>query len=188
MATCEDCKSSHPLDNVIAHFGWCKWAGGPGYHPRSWQGLQDEYYRGLEAQARRDAEAAAAAAAEKERLASNNGWVRYPRHLQSVPDVTTVERPAFLEAERHHTEDKQRAGGGYLAQKPGSEIPREYRDLIQPLLTEHGWKYFKHNTNGKGKPRVVTPDGQTYTLAKTPSDYRGLNNTRARLRQLGAAI
>jgi hypothetical protein len=170
MSVCSDCKSTFPSENVIAHFGWCKQVGGPGYHPRSWQGLQDEYYRQLEAQARREAEKAAAAAAEAERQASNNGWIKYNGAERTYDHLTDVSTPRPLDVlvsaldvsvrrarmrdsspVARHTED------GYLT-RPGKELPKYWRSIAIKLVDEQGWTY-RYKRKGGHHPRLIPPAG-----------------------------
>lgn len=75
---------------------------------------------------------------------------------------------------------------GYNGDRPGREIPRDWAEQIVRPLIAAGWTYRRSNSNGKGKPRVIGPDGQHYALANTPSDWRSLKNTRADLRRMGA--
>ena len=65
---------------------------------------------------------------------------------------------------------------------PGREISREYRDQIVKPLRRRGWRYFKSNPRGRGKPRLISPDGRTYSLPCTPSDHRAVKNALADLR------
>lgn len=79
----------------------------------------------------------------------------------------------------------------YLADtdRPGREIPKEYAELVNKILDSgKGWAYRKANPRGQGKPRLYPPAGRPFTLPNTPSDQRGLLNTRAALRRLGAAV
>lgn len=74
----------------------------------------------------------------------------------------------------------------YTGPRPGNEIPKDYRDLLEPLWEIPGWAYAPRNNNGGGKPRLTSPDGTGYSLANTPSDRRAILNVKAQLRRLGA--
>lgn len=76
----------------------------------------------------------------------------------------------------------------YTGPRPGQEIPKDYREMLEPLWETPGWGYAPRNSNGGGKPRIILPTGAGYTLANTPSDRRGVLNMRAQLRRLGAPI
>jgi hypothetical protein len=85
--------------------------------------------------------------------------------------------------------DKVAEKHALLGAKPGGELPKEWRELIEPLITEQGWAYERCNSNGRGKPRLVTPDGKTVTLPSTPHpNGRTLQNTRTFLKQNGAVL
>jgi hypothetical protein len=74
-----------------------------------------------------------------------------------------------------------------IGAKPGMELPKEWREMIEPLITEQGWEYRPSNGSGRGKPRLIAPDGKLITLANTPS-RRALVNARGYLRQHGAQL
>lgn len=77
---------------------------------------------------------------------------------------------------------------GYTGKRPGREIPRRWRDeLVEPLL-EQGWEYRPTNARRRGKPRLLGPDGQWYSLPNTPSEHRGFLNARSQLRRMGAVL
>lgn len=76
----------------------------------------------------------------------------------------------------------------YEGPKPGKELTPELRALLEPLWTQPGWSYAPRNPNGGGKPRVISPEGTQYILPNTPSDVRGIRNTRAALRRLGGQV
>lgn len=97
--------------------------------------------------------------------------------------------PVPTEWTRSPSEDKHKGETTYAGQYPGREIPREFRDLIIPVLKrDTGWRYFKANGNGAGKPRLVSPSGAVHTLPNTPSDWRALKNMKGTLRQAGLAV
>lgn len=85
-------------------------------------------------------------------------------------------------------ERKRRDKHALLGEKPGSELPKQYRELIEPLVTEQGWEYHPCNGNGRGKPRLIKGN-VTVTLPNTPNpSSRTLANTRSHLKQNGAVL
>jgi hypothetical protein len=87
------------------------------------------------------------------------------------------------------TQTKAKDKHALVGSKPGRELAQEWRALIEPLITEQGWAYEPCNGNGRGKPRLVTPDGKTVTLPSTPHPSgRALQNTRSFLKQNGAKL
>lgn len=86
-------------------------------------------------------------------------------------------------------EPKQREKHALLGAKPGRELAQQTRELIEPLITEQGWTYLPHSGSGRGKPRVISPDGKTFTLPSSPHlSGRTLENTRTFLRSGGARL
>lgn len=76
-----------------------------------------------------------------------------------------------------------------IGAKPGGEIPKWARDMIEPLITEQGWEYQPSNGNGRGKPRVKSPDGRVCTLPSTAhSNGHAIENTRSFLKANGAVL
>lgn len=115
------------------------------------------------------------------RRSPNNGWHK-PVHRGGV---VVDDGNLIVSTRQEHRE--HRASTALLGDRPGRELYQEYRELIAPLLRQ-GWRYAKNGPNGKGKPRITSPEGRTFTLPNTPSDWRGLKNTRKELRSLGAAL
>lgn len=71
---------------------------------------------------------------------------------------------------------------------PGRELANtEVRQIATTLVKEQGWGY-KRTTTGRGKPKLRSPQGHSYSLPKTPSDFRTAKNMRADLRRLGAKL
>lgn len=182
--TCPTCVGRDVL-GTTAHYAWCSVVGGPGHHPGSLQAMA--------AQVREHrAEQHRLAAEEAERQKSNNGWVKYrgdERSYEHLVEDATDARQRF-EADLESVIARfERPRSAPVAQstRPGKEVPQEIRELVTPLL-DQGFRYAKTNARGKGKPRLIAPSGQTYTLPNTPSDWRALANLKAGLRQLGAAV
>lgn len=113
---------------------------------------------------------------------TNNGWhKRYTAEELAAVEVEDVDLPAPTPAAKRTYR--------YDGPRPGREIPKEYRELVKPLLDTPGWRYAPHNGNGRGKPRIYNPDGQSLCLPNTPSDVKGLMATKTMLRtSLGAAL
>lgn len=78
----------------------------------------------------------------------------------------------------------------YDGDLPGRELKStEYRKLVTKIIDANpGWVYRRNNGNRSGKPRLISPGGRAFTLPNTPSDHRGLLNTRTELRRLGAVV
>ncbi len=124
-----------------------------------------------------------APAAEPKRRDHNNGWHKPITGQHRALDVEEaclldVKPSAPRARDLTPTDDHQ----------PGREIPLEWRKQIVTPVRRQGWRYLKHSGSGRGKPRLVSPDGHAYFLGKTPSDWRALHNARAALRNLGAAL
>lgn len=112
---------------------------------------------------------------------------------QAQPTPEAEAETAAPPTERSSTDRKGRTKvsypSDYSGDRPGREIPREYREQIVMPLISAGWSYYRNNANGMGKPRMVSPEGKRYSLANTPSDWRGLENAKSHLRRyLGASL
>jgi hypothetical protein len=174
-----------------------RWTGGQDREPESPE--EDERarrkrevaeLRSLMARAKRQPpapEPAPAPVVEKAIKATNNGWhtVTPPANTPDTasapteaPDLSEFQQPTVTRTRRD-----------YKGDLPGREIPKAYKDEIVKPLIEQGWTYRKANSNGKGKPRIINPQGRVYTLAKTPSDVKGLMFCKTQLKvRLGAAL
>jgi hypothetical protein len=73
---------------------------------------------------------------------------------------------------------------GYAGDRPGRELSREYVERVVMPLIQAGWIYHKSNRDGRGKPRLIGPDGQRYSLPNTPTDCRSVKNAQADVRRL----
>lgn len=108
--------------------------------------------------------------------------------IKPLPEPAAEPPPAWMSSD---SETKRAdSANGYIGQWPGREIPNDFRNkIVVPILRAgKGWVYKKANSNGAGKPRLISPEGQVFTLPNTPSDWRALKNTTASLRKLGAAL
>lgn len=98
-------------------------------------------------------------------------------------------RPPAFQAANVKPQPKVRTKHPLLGDKPGGEIPKQLRELIEPLLTEQGWRYQPNGRAGRGRPRVINPDGFVCTLPSTPHlNGRTLENTRTFLKSKGARL
>lgn len=69
--------------------------------------------------------------------------------------------------------------------RPGSEIRKEYRDVVEYLIDVHGWRY---DATGSGYPQLKPPDKtkRQIPVPKTPSrDPRAFHNWVAQIRRAG---
>lgn len=68
--------------------------------------------------------------------------------------------------------------------RPGKEIPKEYREIVDHQISAYGWRY---DPTGKGYPKLYPADRTKRPIAvpKTPSDRRGIKNFAAQIRQAG---
>ncbi len=67
--------------------------------------------------------------------------------------------------------------------KPGNEILKEYRAIVDELVSNQGWRY---DNSGKGYPKLFPPGGaRQIAVPKTPSDQRGLRNFISQVRRAG---
>lgn len=74
-------------------------------------------------------------------------------------------------------------GGAKDSDRPGRELPKDYRKVVDELVTNQGWRYSK----GKRHPTLYPANRaqSPVVLASTPSDRRGFNNFVATIRQRG---
>jgi len=69
--------------------------------------------------------------------------------------------------------------------RPGREIPKDYRDVVTYLIDSEGWSYRK--PRGDGYPRLLPADAAQppIQVPKTPSSQRRYNNWLAEIRRKG---
>lgn len=74
-----------------------------------------------------------------------------------------------------------------MGDRPGREIPKEYRAIIERLVDDQGWRY---DASGKGHPKLypADPTQPQISVPTTPGDRRSLNNFRASVRRAGGMI
>lgn len=68
-------------------------------------------------------------------------------------------------------------------QRPGRELPKEYREIALDLVIHQGWRYRYQGRHPKLYP--ADPTQSIMTVPTTPSDQRALRNFIAALRQRG---
>jgi hypothetical protein len=70
--------------------------------------------------------------------------------------------------------------------RPGREIPKEYRQIVAALI-DQGWRY---DASGKGHPKLYPADRtqQAIAVPGTPGDRRSMLNFRAQVRRAGGQI
>jgi hypothetical protein len=68
-------------------------------------------------------------------------------------------------------------------ERPGRELPREYREIATDLVVQQGWRY---RTGGR-HPKLYPADRSQpiLTVPTTPSDQRSLRNFIADVRRRG---
>jgi hypothetical protein len=69
------------------------------------------------------------------------------------------------------------------SERPGRELPKDYRRVVEELVTNQEWRY----STAKRHPTLYPPDRsqRPLTLSSTPSDRRAFQNFIARVRQRG---
>jgi hypothetical protein len=69
--------------------------------------------------------------------------------------------------------------------RPGREVPKEYRGVITYLIDSEGWAY--KLPRGGGYPKLLPADGSQSPIKvpKTPSSQRTLSNWLADIRRKG---
>lgn len=70
-------------------------------------------------------------------------------------------------------------------ERPGREIPKEYREVVTYLIGNEGWSYKK--AIGKGYPKLLPadPSQPPIRVPKTPSSQRTYSNWLAEIRRKG---
>jgi hypothetical protein len=69
--------------------------------------------------------------------------------------------------------------------RPGREIPKDYREVVTYLIDNEGWCYKK--AIGSGYPKLLPADSAhtPIKVPKTPSSQRTLSNLLAEIRRKG---
>lgn len=68
--------------------------------------------------------------------------------------------------------------------RPGREIPKDYRAIVADLVDNQGWRY---DSSRKGHPMLYPADRSQSAMPvpTTPGDQRSLLNFRAQVRRKG---
>lgn len=72
-----------------------------------------------------------------------------------------------------------------MPDRPGREIPKDYREVITYLIDSQGWDYKKARGGGYPKLLPADPDQAPIRVPKTPSSQRTLSNWIAEIRRKG---
>jgi hypothetical protein len=72
-----------------------------------------------------------------------------------------------------------------MTERPGREVPKDYREVIAYLIDEEGWTY--RTPRGGGYPQLLPADAAQppIKVPKTPSSQRTLTNWLADIRRKG---
>jgi hypothetical protein len=72
-----------------------------------------------------------------------------------------------------------------MTERPGREVPKDYREVITYLIDEEGWTY--RAPRGAGYPQLLPADPAQplIKVPKTPSSQRTLRNWLADIRRKG---
>jgi hypothetical protein len=68
--------------------------------------------------------------------------------------------------------------------KPGNEIPKEYRVIVDELVSNQGWRY---DNTGAGHPKLYPADPamRVIPVPTTPGSQRSLKNFVGQVRRSG---
>ena len=71
-------------------------------------------------------------------------------------------------------------------EKPGKELPKEYREIATHMVVGQGWRYDSGRRRG-GHPKLFPkdPSKPSITIPTTPGDRRSLKNFTADVRRAG---
>lgn len=71
--------------------------------------------------------------------------------------------------------------------RPGKELPKEYRTIVDHLVVNQGWRY---NNTRKGHPMLYPTDRTktAFPVPTTPGDNRSLKNFKAQVRRSGGHL
>jgi hypothetical protein len=73
-----------------------------------------------------------------------------------------------------------------MSDRPGRELPKDWRAIADRLVTEQGWRY----EYGKNHARLYPADKTKapITFSVTASDYRAFKNFVAQVRRSGGKV
>ena len=72
-----------------------------------------------------------------------------------------------------------------LPDRPGREVPKDYREVIIHLIDSQGWTYQKPRGGGYPQLRPADPARSPVKVPKTPSSQRTFSNWLAEIRRKG---
>ena len=72
-----------------------------------------------------------------------------------------------------------------MTDRPGREIPKDYRDIITHLIDNEGWSYKLPAGGGYPQLRPADPVHPPIQVPRTPSSQRRLRNFQAQVRRSG---
>ena len=72
-----------------------------------------------------------------------------------------------------------------LSDRPGREVPKDYREVIAYLIDSQGWTYRKPRGGGYPQLRPADPVHPPIKVPKTPSSQRTFSNWLADIRRKG---
>jgi hypothetical protein len=72
-----------------------------------------------------------------------------------------------------------------MTDRPGPEVPKDYKKVIIHLIDNEGWAYRKPSGNGYPKLRPADPAQPPITVPKTPGSQRTYINWLAEIRRKG---
>lgn len=129
---------------------------------------------------------AALKAADTSRGSVHPGRLSPPATFHDEPDPVKAISDMRRAAQAAKRPDRHTALGGHN-ELPGREIKNDdLRKWATTLVSEQGWTYKR--PNGRGHPRLISPDGQIKKLSTTPGDQRGIIRAKMDLRRMGASL
>jgi hypothetical protein len=72
-----------------------------------------------------------------------------------------------------------------LSDRPGREVPKDYREVITHLIDDQGWNYQKPRGGGYPQLRPADPAQPPIKVPRTPSAQRTFSNWLADIRRKG---
>jgi hypothetical protein len=73
-----------------------------------------------------------------------------------------------------------------MSERPGRELPKEFRAVAVELVRNQGWRY-RHSPGRHGMLYPADPAAPTLGMPTTPSEVRGFRNFVSEVRRRGGA-